>query len=102
MPHKLAQMLEDQYVEAKAKAGLKVVRTIPGWLRIEMLMPTTNEIRLTLASDANFPTLDDWEKVTKYFPFQVPQVMPTPERRADHRFIITARFPSKSIMQMKY
>lgn len=101
MSAKLAQILEDQYIEAKAKAGQTVVRKLSKGLRIEILMQTTNEVRLTLTRDDTYPSPEEWKTVVRFFPFQVPNVIPNAERKGS-RYLITARFASQRVMQLKF
>ena len=97
---KLHEILEDQLAEAKAKAGQTVVRKLYKGLRIELLS-TTGQIALTITRDDKFPSLEEWETVTRHFPYQVPKVIPAPEQKGS-RYTISARFASQSIMQMKF
>ncbi len=101
MSGKLAQILEDQYTEAKAKPGLKIIRKLQKGLRIEMLLPTTAELRLSITRDDKFPSIQEWETVTRYLPFEVPKLEPAAKMDGP-RFVITARFTTPRVMQMKF
>ena len=70
---RLAEILEDQLAEAKAKAGSIIVRRLYHGLRIELLCvhrtgdaaQVSNEVRLTLTRDDQYPSIQEWETVTK-------------------------------------
>ena len=101
MSNKLSAILEDQLAEAKAKAGTIIIRKLYNGLRIE-ITAISNEIRLTLTRDDKYPSIQEWDTVTKYFPYTVPKIMPNIEQKGS-RFTISARFPSeRSIQQIKF
>ena len=98
--NKLAQILEDQLAEARAKAGSIIVRKLGKGLRIE-LMCVSNEIRLTLTRDDQYPSMQEWETVCKYFPFQVEKTAPIGEQKGS-RYQISARFANQHTIQAKF
>jgi len=98
---KLSEILEDQLAEAKAKAGTIIIRKLYKGLRIEMTA-ISNEIRLTLTRDDQYPSMQEWDTVTKHFPYVVPKIMPNTEQKGS-RFTISARFPNaRTIQQIKF
>jgi len=98
--NKLAQILEDQLAEAKAKAGSIIVRRLNHGLRIELLC-VSNEIRLTLTRDDKYPSMQEWQTVLKYFPFQVEKTAPIGEQKGGG-FTIGARFANQRTIQAKF
>ena len=97
---RLQEIVEDQLVEARAKGGQKVVRKLGRGLRIEMVCINGN-VYLTLTRDDKFPSIQEWETVTRSFPYEVPKVDPIPSQNGS-RFTITARFALKRAEQMKF
>lgn len=100
MKNRLQEILEDQLVEAKAKAGQKVVRKLGRGLRIE-LMCFKSDVHLAITRDDKFPSLKEWETVMKSFPCQVPKVEPTSDQSGS-RYCISARFALERTVQMKF
>lgn len=100
MKSKLYEILEDQFVEAKAKAGQKVVRRLGRGLRIEMTC-VNSSVWLAITRDDTFPSLKEWETVTNHFPYPVPNVEPTSDRSGS-RYSISARFTVSRAVQMKF
>jgi len=100
MKSKLHEILEDQFAEAKAKAGQKIVRRLGRGLRIEMTC-VNGSVWLAVTRDDTFPSIKEWETVTSHFPYQVPKVEPTSDRSGG-RFSISARFALARTMQMKF
>ena len=97
---KLHEILEDQLAQARAEPGRKIVRRLGGKLQIELACITSN-VYLTLVRYDQDPSLDEWETITKHFPYQLPKVLPAYDRQGPRRSI-TARFQSQSTMQLKY
>jgi len=97
---RLQEIIEDQLAEARAKGGQKIVRKLGRGLRIEMVCSNAN-VYLTLTRDDKFPSLQEWETVTRSFPYEVPRIDPIPGQNGS-RFTITARFASKRAEQMKF
>lgn len=100
MKSKLHEILEDQFAEAKAKAGQKIVRRLGRGLRIEMTC-VNSSVWLAITRDGNFPSLKEWETVTNHFPYQVPKIEPTPDRSGS-RYSMSARFALARTVQMKF
>ena len=97
---RLAKILEDQLAEAKAKAGSIIIRKLNHGLRIE-LMCVSSEVRLTLTRDDKYPSIQEWETVMKYFPFEVEKISPVGEQKGG-RYIISARFANQRSIQAKF
>ena len=96
----LAQILEDQLAEAKAKAGTKIVRRLAKGLRVE-LMAAHNEVTITLTRDEAFPSMQEWDTIIKYFPYDTPRILPTPIQQGG-RYTITGKVPSQRMAQLKF
>lgn len=97
---KLTLLLEDQLAEARTNAGRKIVRRLPGGLRIEIEC-VSNDVRLTLTRDDTFPSIQEWLTLIDHFPYAVPKSMPE-HKREGSRYTITARFPSERTIQTKF
>jgi hypothetical protein len=100
MSSRLQEILEDQFAEAKAKAGQKVVRKLNKGLRIEMSY-LNNKVTLVITRDEKYPSLQEWETVLNLFPYPVPTVEPVWEQQGS-RYCIFARFALERMVQMKF
>lgn len=98
--NRLHEILEDQFVEAKAKSGQKIVRKLGRGLRIE-LMCVKSDVHLEITRDDKFPSLQEWAAVTNAFPYTVPKVQPTPEQKGS-RYSMSARFALQRAEQLKF
>lgn len=97
---RLHEILEDQFAEAKAKAGQKIVRRLGRGLRIEM-MCVKSDVHLTITRDDKYPSLKEWETVTSCFPYTVQKVQPTPGQNGS-RYSMSARFALQRAEQLKF
>ena len=97
---RLQEILEDQLVEAKGKAGQKVIRKLGRGLRIELICVNSN-VWLAITRDDKFPSLKEWETVTNSFPCQVPKVETTSDQNGS-RYSISARFALERAVQLKF
>jgi len=100
MKNRLQEILEDQLVEAKAKAGQKVIRKLGRGLRIELTC-VNGSVWLAITRDDKFPSLKEWEAVTNSFPSRVPTVEPTSDQ-SGRRYSISARFALERAVQLKF
>jgi len=98
---RLQAILEDQLTEAKRKAGIKTVRKLPNGLRIELTC-ISQDVQLTLTRDTVYPSEQEWQTVSKYFPYPIPKDVDIKTRQEGSRYIMTARIPSQRAMQMKF
>jgi len=87
---KLTTILQRQLDQARKSAGRTIVTTLGRGLRIE-IKTVPGEIHLTLRREGNYPSLTEWDTVTKHFPFILVRVMPTLEQRGND-FTLSARF----------
>jgi len=98
---RLAQILEDQLAEAKAKAGTKIVRRLSkGGLRVE-LTAADNQVTITLTRYETFPSMQEWDTIIKYFPYDTPRILPTPIQQGG-RYTITGKVPSQRMARLKF
>lgn len=98
---KLQKLLEDQLADAKKNAGRKIVRKLPGGLRIEIEC-VSNDVRLTLTRDSQYPSIQEWLTVIDHFPYAVPRSTAAEHKQEGSRYTISARFPSKRTIQTKF
>lgn len=96
---RLSQILEDQLAIAQRNAGTRIIRRLKGGLRIE-LVTVSNEVRLTLARDDKYPSLQEWVTVMAHWPYPVMKVTAAPKRRGS-RYTVSARLVP-STMMMKF
>jgi len=98
--NRLHEILEDQFAEAKAKAGQKVVRKLGRGLRIELVY-LKSDVHLAITRDDKFPSLKEWETVMSHFPYTVQKVQPVPEQNGS-RYRMSARFALQRAEQLKF
>lgn len=100
MAGKLYQILEDQYTEAKTRAGQEVSRKLKNGLRI-VIKYDAPHIILTLTRDTVYPSMDEWDTVVRHFPYTLEKRMPAAQQQG-YRFTISARFPTQQFTQLKF
>lgn len=101
MSTRLTEILEDQYAEAKAKAGTRIRRHLKNGLTVQMqyIHPY---ITVTLARQLTFPAPAEWDTIMKYFPFDTPKVTPL-QQQVDNYFILTATISANHLAhQLKF
>ena len=99
MSDKLSEIINDQLIEARAKAGQKIIRKLGRGLRIEMTCINSN-VWLAVTRDDKFPSLQEWETVKSHFPYELPKAEPTSDREGS-RYSIRARFALPRAAQLK-
>ena len=98
---RLAKILEEQLAEAKKKAGTKIRRKLGKGLGIEILC-ISSDVQLTITRDDKFPAQQEWETVIKYFPYPIPSSTQPTTRQEGSRYLLTARFASQRVSQLKF
>jgi hypothetical protein len=97
MAGKLAAILEDLLAQAKHQAGIAAKRKLQNGLVISITV-VQHETKITLGRQLVRPSLNEWNTVMKNFPYNTPNIIPTP---ADIKgwLCITGKVPSQHMMQ---
>ena len=95
---KLAVILKDMYAEAKIKTTSR--RTLGRGLKIELNL-IEQQVIVTLQRDHNFPSVQEWDTIMKYFPYDTPRIMPEP-RQQGSRYLLTGKVPAQRVIQLKF
>ncbi len=98
--NRLHEIIEDQFAEAKAKAGQKIIRRLGRGLRIEMTY-INRDVQLAITRDDKYPSLQEWATVTSHFPCSVQKVEPTPDQNGS-RYTLSARLALARAEQLKF
>lgn len=94
----LAKILEDLLAEAMQKG--KSHRKLHNGLHIKIETDIDGNV-LTLARELQYPSLQEWDTVTKYFPYFVPSMFPNKDRKNGF-FTISAKLPLRQAEQLKF
>lgn len=97
---RLAQILEDQFAEAKRRAGTKIVRRLSKGLRVGMNYVRGN-IVLGLARDDAYPSAQEWQTVCKHLPFVPEKTEPT-QTKSNGRYVLYGELRIPQTQQIKF